>query len=210
MLEKVQIEIRMMTKAENELNKNINNIMKNEACIDPNPEQLSKDLLEMNFLFKESLGILDLISIQLLYKEYIYNDSLSIKHEIPININIDAIDCNKQQKKTVVRLKELELCPSYQVEQLRENMYPSIKVIKKCSCPYCMKMNENSKVPDTDKVDKLDADVEYSCQPVTILTPALIRSECVNGVYKWKPILERTSVACICSQNKPVITFTLP
>ena len=154
------------------------------GCVDPNEEQKMKNYANMVFLFRKTIGILDLESAKKIYANIIYNNPPS--HEIPLYFK-KKTDCSVDE--STLRFDDLHLCHTYQVARLRENMYPKIITETKCSCEKCL---QNFDIKD---------DVKHTCQPTKILSPALIRGHCVKGVYEWYPILEYISVACLCSRT---------
>lgn len=165
-------------------NSNKKKTNKTENCMDPSPEQRSKYLLEMNYLFKDTAGILNLTPIKEIYSSIIRDEVEET--EIPLKSE-ERQEC--MENLDLLRPSDFKLCPSHQVLKIRENMYPSMKSETKCNCEKCLQLGD---VTD---------DVVYKCQPVKILVPALIRTdECIDGLYRWKPILEKNSVACICGQ----------
>lgn len=170
-----------------ENNKNVST-SDNDPCIDPSPDQYSNDLLEMIYMFKDTLGILDLNAVKSVYGSIILNKTKAV--EITLNADVKP-SCNRSVSR--YKLKDFILCPSYQVLKIRDNMIPNLIIETKCSCDKCLEFS-NSK-----------ADIDYSCLPVKINSPALIKDKCENGVFKYRPILERVSVGCICSQTRPRI-----
>jgi hypothetical protein len=155
-----------------------------EHCVDPSPEQRSKYLLEMNYLFKDTAGILDLAPIKEIYSSIIYEEGKETEIDLKSE---DRLECSDNLD--LFRPNDFKLCPSHQVLKVRENMHPSMKSETKCNCEKCLQLGD------------IRDDVVYKCLPVKILMPALIRTnECIGGYYRWKPILEKNSVACICSQ----------
>ena len=176
---------------------NSNKVMQNKTfnqrtCQDPVPEERSKYLLEMTYLFKDTAGILDLAPIKSIYSSIIQNKV--VESESPLKSE-ERVDCTDSLD--LFKLSDFKLCPSHQVLKIRENIYPSIKTETKCNCERCLQLGD---VKD---------DVIYKCQPVIQLVPALMRTnECIDGVYRWKPVLEKNAVACICSQSSPRVELT--
>jgi hypothetical protein len=163
-------------------------------CFDPSPSEMMSKLVMLQFIFKDLSGVLDISSVQNVFKNYINRD-------ISISDNPLAFGSKrcKDNYSNLTHLNELTICPWHTRIQIRENRYPYMITQSKCNCQNCLHLN----TPNEDAV--------FKCMPVYKLIPALIRdSKCDAsvGVYKWKPILERIAVTCVCSRSKEVLVAT--
>ena len=156
-------------------------------CIDPTQEEKTKAIAKMVYLFHKTSGFLELDVLKLIYANIIHDQPSTKAKEVPIYSRIKN-DCSKEE--SVFNVLDLQLCPTYTVMILREDMFPSIITETKCSCEKCQHHHE------------IKDDIKHSCQPIKILSPALIRGNCtIKGFYEWKPILEYISVGCLCSRS---------
>ena len=163
-------------------------ISSDAQCIDPSEEEMTINIVRLTLTFKELSGVLDLNSIQNIYKDYIITRKQKIMNSPKCKL-----------LKNVTEFNEMSICPWHTHVISRQNIYPSIISNAVCNCGNCQKIN-------TEKED-----VEYKCRPVYRLSPALIRKENCNpitGIYEWTPVLEKISVACVCANTTPKVLFT--
>jgi hypothetical protein len=158
-------------------------------CSDPTPNVMMKNLVKLNFMFKNLNGIMDIDSVQYLFKNLIIQDLPTKKNSLVLG----AKRCEDENSNST-EINEMTICPWITRIEIRENKYPYMVTHAVCSCVNCLHLNE--------PVD----DVKYGCQLVYRLTPALIRNEkCNGGSFEWKPILEKIAVTCVCSRSETVL-----
>jgi hypothetical protein len=164
-------------------------------CVDPNEEEMMINLVRLTLTFKELSGVLDLYSVQEIYKDLIQNK----KPKINSSQKNGESNCAKPQLlNNLTQINEISICPWHTHVISRHNLYPSVISNAVCNCDNCQKIN----------IEK--EDVEYKCRPVYKFSPALIRNENCNpniGIYEWTPMLEKISVACVCANTTPRMYF---
>lgn len=118
-------------------------------------------------------------------KAHSTND-LSIKHIMSNSKLIDDSQCNMDNRNTTSPNKR-SICPWKYVLAHSDELYPKTKIMAKCTCSSCTKL-ENDPLPT----------LVYKCMPVLKIVPVLKRTECVNGYFNYVPHTDEVSVACMC------------
>jgi hypothetical protein len=151
-----------------------------EVCVDPNEQEIMK-LLDV---FKPWQGIMSLESVSNLLEKY--EDSSSIVNQKTFSLN-GIKDCVNHGNLT--KIFERALCPWHNHISIRNDRFPVFLANARCNCVDCNKEH--------------DEDTTYKCEEVLKEMPAVKRSQlCTNGLFKWDPILENVSVACVCARDK--------
>lgn len=172
------------------INESITDISRSETCVDPTDAIKKKHLVKLKYLFNDGSRLLDLPAIRKIFRNItIANETLDLTESLAYGDTL----CNlKMTSESMTR----GLCPWHYVAKYRLNRYPRLQLYAKCNCNNCHHMP-----------NKTQDDFSFGCRPIIKLSPALVRGECINGTYDWKPILEYTSIGCICARNdrnKPI------
>lgn len=105
------------------------------------------------------------------------------------NVIKDQSQCDANER-NMTTINQQSLCPWKYVITYRQDRYPAYRTEVKCTCDTCTTWIKGLLLKNT-----------YACMPVLKTQPVLIRSGSCNadGNYKWTPILEEVTVACVCA-----------
>jgi hypothetical protein len=168
----------------------------NGTCQDPMPAVKHGIFIKFQYIFKDLIGLMDIKDVQQAFNEFIDSSVYEAKNVLIFDSEACDVETN------LTKINELSTCPWHTRIEMRENRYPMMMSQVKCNCQKCLHFN--------DEMKKVDAN--FACMPVYRLSTALIRDEncdsSLNGIYQWRPILEKISVSCVCTRvDKLFITI---
>lgn len=151
-------------------------------CQDPPIDVLKEKRFKLQNLFNEGIRVLDIPVLNRLIKNI----------TIQSDVNTDEALIYGNKECNITEFKEQHdrgLCPWHYVTVYRDNRFPKLQTMAKCNCKDCQIL------------EQLDDDIKYSCKPYKTLSPVLVRGDCKDGVFEWKPMFEYVSTACLCLRD---------
>ena len=166
------------------------------VCTDPAPAVMLANLVKIQYIFKDLIGLLDIKEVQGAFSKYIDTNVPETRDPLTFGSHMcETKDLN------LTKINEMSICPWHATIHIRENRYPMMVSHAKCNCKQCLHLKDMT----------IKQDVNYKCMPVYRLSPALIRDENCDpniGVYEWRPILEKIAVTCVCSRDNKLFLAT--
>ncbi len=120
------------------------------------------------------------------------NETVETSHDTLTHssIKLGSSSCQLEHYSVEVSYLPAPVCPWHWLIVKRNDMFPFTRVIAKCNCVTC----QAKTIYDSDMMRM------SSCNPVYILTPALVKDTLVmNGTEKWTFCMEKVLFSCVCS-----------
>lgn len=152
-------------------------------CIDPSNFELEQQFYNYQYdLLKNE---------QTEYQKMLSNEYIILKKILNSTV---SLNCSKDR---VLKGKQSRLfCSFNESIEDRKNIFPFIKLSKKCDCKYCSSAFEHL------------LKRSYQCFTVYEMEPVLIRGDCSsNGYFQWIPTVEFVEKGCTCGHNLKLIAF---